>query len=630
MKKRIALLLVLILIFTNNVYAYEYSYMRTEPHQQITSQEKDKQRNNTTETAWDLKDLYENEKEFGKKLLDAHEQIDKIAVLKGKLNTIANVVACYKLMDELNAEFNRLSAYAYLQVTKDQSDSKAKELYGKVNGISLIANEKISFALPEIFSNTPAFLDSVAKAKEMKPYLNWFLRERAEREHQLSEREEQLMLPTYRLRDGANSLYDTLVNSEIQFPKLQLPDGEAQKADEMGYSSIHTGQYSQKLRLDFYDSMMGAYRQYRGTLAQNYQNYCVAVVENARLRGYNSALEAELATTGTPLAVYSGILEAAEQAQPTLERYLALCKKELGVDQLYSFDAGVPFVKSVEREFSYEDGKEIVIDSLSVLGDDYAQKLSQMFDQGRIDVYPQVAKEGGAFTMNVANLHPYILLNYTNNFESVSTLAHELGHAVHMQYSQNQKSNYDANPTGLTSEVTSLLNQILVSDYMIKNAKTEEERRYYSTEQMAFLMSAFYGQAFFARFQDETVDVVEAGGTLTADKLDELWISTTKECYGDTYKASENYCGEWARIPHFYYGFYVYQYAVGVGAACEIADKIQSGDPHALEDYINFLKAGDSTDAVTLLEIAGVDIRSGDYSKGLIERLEGLISEYES
>jgi len=532
-------------------------------------------------------------------------------------------------MDELTVISYQLFVFAFLPVCKDQSDSKAKELLGRVEGLDYEARKKISFALPELFGNSDEFLDSVAAAKEMKPYLNQFLNERDQQKYQLSQQEERLLLPTSRLQEGASYLYQTLVSSEIQFPQIEFPDGTVRKADYKAYKFVLGGQYTQEFRSRLFEAMMGAYREYRGTLAQNYHNYCVAVSESAALRGHDSALEAELLSTGTPPLVYREILKAADEGKPTFEKYLSLNKKELGVNQLYAFDVGTPFTKAPVNQYSYEEAKKLVKESLAPLGNDYSKKLSEMLQDGRIDVYPEEGKQVGAFAANITNIHPYILLNYNDNFDSVSTLSHELGHGVHMLYAQNQQTCYDKNPTILTTEVASLLNEILLSDYMIKNAKTDEERQYYYEQQMSMLQGSFYIQVFFARFQEKAVKVVEEGGTLTADKLDELWLSTTKECFGETYGITENYCGGWARIPHFYNGFYVYQYAVGIAAACDIAERIQRGEPGAVEDYISFLKAGDSADAVTVFEIAGVDISNSDYTKSLFERFERLMAEYE-
>ena len=222
---------------------------------------------------------------------------------------------------------------------------------------------------------------------------------------------------------------------------------------------------------------------------------------------------------------------------------------------------------------------------------------------------------------------PYILMNYVDDYRSVSNLSHELGHSLYSTYAAEQASGYNGNPSAFTQEVTSTLNELLLSDYMIQNAKTEEERQYYAAQQIDLLYSAFFRQAQYALFQQSAVAEVEAGGTLTADKLDELWLASVRNIYGDTLNLPEDYANGWARIPHFYQGFYVYRYAVGINAACNIADRIQSGEPGAVEDYIAFLKAGDTGNAVELLQIAGVDVSNGAYVEAFITRFDRLVAQ---
>ncbi len=623
MKKRLALFLVMTLLFSANVFGADTTFKITDSRQHAAIHENKPQKIEKSSTTWNIKEIYASEAAFQTDLVKAQEIIEQIAKMEGKLNTISNIVDYYKALDNYTKIVNQLTVYADMQMSKDQSSSAAKELMGRVSTLDYLAMRKISFGLSEILSNSQEFLDSLVASVEMKPYLNWFNRERNQQEHQLSEGGEQLLMPTYRLQDGAHLLYNTFITSEILLPYV-MDDDENEQEEQ-----VASPRYDQQANLEYYEAVMQGYRQYRGTLAQNYHNYCVATAEIAALHGYSSALEAELSYAGTPMSVYNGILEASSQSQASLEKYFTLLKKALGVEKLYQVDLNMLLTDDLETEYSYEDGKKLVKAALAPLGEDYENKLGEMLQDGRIDVYPQAGKESVSYAVNIPNLHPYILLNYYDDFDSVSTLAHELGHGVHMLYSKNQSSSYNANPTNLTSEVASTLNQILLSDYMIKTAKTDEERRYYCAQEMAMLIDFFYLQSFFARYQEMTVTAVEEGNTLTADALDEMWVTAAKETFGDTLTLSENFSGEWARVPHFYQGFYVYQYAVGFAAACDIVDGIQKGETNAVNNYLAFLKAGDSADAVTLLKIAGVDISNGSYTKALSDRFEKLMSEFE-
>ncbi len=580
------------------------------------------------EISWDLSSIYPDGVALEKEFSQAMHLIKVIAALRGKLSTVDGVISYYEGIDEAERLLGRLNAYTMLQVYKDQSDSAAKARSGRVNLATKLSIDT-AFALPELLANNDSFLDTVAKDSRMKPYLTRFYRDRVMSTYTLSESEEQLLQPVYQLRAGAYSLYFTLVYSDLTFQNIKFPDGSERPADNNNYPAACNKEYPQEFRIAYSNAMMQPYNQFRNTLAQNMHNYYTAVTQSAASHKYSSALEASLIPENTPISVYHGVLSAANQAKPVLDRYFTLLKKSLGVTTLYSFETNVSIAKDPGTEYSYLDAQKLVKEALAPLGEDYVKRLDVMLSGDAIDVYPAEKKTTGAFTMPIPGTHPYILLNYTNDFDSISSLTHELGHAVHVLYSQTQESNYNQNVIGLTSEVASSLNELLLLDYLIKHAKTEEERQYYTAQQMSTLYSTFFVQTYYARFQEVAAWVVQNGGILTADKLDELWTQVAKECFGESYTLTDSDAGGWARIPHFYYGFYVYQYAVGIAAACNIADRIQSGDKSAVEDYLAFLKAGKSGNVVEMLNIAGVDIKNGDYISAFTARFDRLITELE-
>ncbi len=580
------------------------------------------------EISWDLSSIYPDEAAIGEDFSRMMTQIKDIAALRGKLSTVDGVISYYKGIDEADRLLRRLNAYAMLQVHKDQSDNEAKEGSGWVNLSSKFSIDT-AFALPELLANSDSFLDTVAEDSRMKPYLTRFDRDRVMSTYTLPESEEQLLQPVYQLQAGAYSLYFALVDSDLTFQNIKFPDGTERPANKNNYPAACNKEYPQEFRIAYSNAMMQPYNQFRNTLAQNMHNYYTAVNQSAASHKYSSALEASLIPENTPISVYHGVLSAANQAKPALDRYFTLLKKSLGVTTLYSFETNVSIAKDPGTEYSYLDAQKLVKEALAPLGEDYAKRLDVMLSGDAIDVYPAENKSTGAFTLSIPGTHPYILLNYTDDFNSISSLTHELGHAVHMLYSQTQESNYNQNVTGLTSEVASILNELLLSDYLIKHAKTEEERQYYAAQQMSMLYSTFFVQTYYARFQEMAAWIVQNGGILTADKLDELWKQVAKDRFGESYTLTDSNAGGWARIPHFYYGFYVYQYAVGIAAACNIADRIQSGDESAVEDYLAFLEAGNSGNVVEMLNIAGVDIKNGDYISAFTARFDRLITEFE-
>jgi len=582
-------------------------------------------------TVWNLSAIYPNKAAFESEFTQAEKQISTLAALRGKLSTIDRVVDYYKGHNELYRLIGRLDSYANLQVYMDLSNSTAKELSGRVVNLSAEASARLSYALPELFANSAVFLDEAAKDAGMAPYLNEFTRDRINSAHTLPEAEEQLLQPVYLLQNGAANLFSSLVNSDMPFPNITFPDGTEKKADEINYNLVMTGEYTQEFRKEYSNDMLGAYGQYRNTLAQNLQNQYTAITKIAAAHRYNSALDAELSSGDTPASVYNSVFDAAKQAMPVQTRYYALLKKSFNLGTIYNSDMNMSLCKASDITYPYTDAQTLVKAALAPLGEDYAAKLDTLMNSA-MDVYPAKNKLSGCFTMQVPGTHPYILLNYNNDFDSASNMAHELGHGVHMLYSQTQESTYNQGVTSLTSEVTSTLNQLLFSDYMMKNAKTEEERQYYAARELSFMKASFFTQVFFARFQESAVQEVENGKTLTTDKLDKLWMDAAREYLlpGKSIVINDSFANGWARIPHFYQGFYVYQYAVGIAAACNIADRIESGEQGAVEDYLTFLKAGNSGNAVELLKLTGIDISNGSYIQAFTARFERLLSEFDT
>jgi oligoendopeptidase F len=300
----------------------------------------------------------------------------------------------------------------------------------------------------------------------------------------------------------------------------------------------------------------------------------------------------------------------------------------MGVDQIYSSDMNYPLVKEMEVSIPYEEAQTLIIDALAPLGEEYGNNLRRAFDERWIDVYPADGKDGGAFSNGLYGVHPYVLLNYTDDYNSVSTLAHELGHAMHQYESaQNQKSDFTSEPTSFTSEVASTTNELLLADYMIKNAKSDQEKLYYLFSELTTLNATFFRQSMYSEFEDAMYNIVEDGGSLNADSLEALWIQMLQKYNGPDCALTEASGYGWSRIPHFYYNFYVYQYATSVAAACNISERIENGDEGAVRDYLEFLKSGDSGDGPALIGISGVDITSPALADALVARYNSLIDQ---
>lgn len=581
------------------------------------------------QTAWDLTDLYADDAAVETDIAAMQANIDKLPGYRGTLNTAEGVIAWYAFSDELSAQSARLMCYAELKTSLNVGDSSAQALSGRLTNLSYAASEAAAFADVELFSQSAEFLDSLEKDEGMAPYLVQFRRARKESAHLLPEEQEKLLLPLSRLTDGAVDVYQALSYLDMPRQDIVFPDGETRTADENNYGLALYGNFGQDFRKEFSEAMMGAYVAFRTTYAQNFQNYCTGISENAKAHGYASALEQALAGDDVEPALYQAIIDASLKGNDLVGRYVELMKRELGLDEIYSFDTNLPIAPVPDTSYTYDEACDLVLAALAPLGETYVTDARKALSGGWVDVYAAEGKRSGAYSMGIRGVHPYMLLNFNGTYSGVSTLAHELGHTMNQWYSdQAQATTYAANPGTIVTEVTSTLNQLLLTDYMIKNAKTDDEKKYYIAEEMSTLYGTFFTQSQFARFQQISMEALESGETLTPDLLEQLWTENTQKYDGGAIQRAKNGEAGWSRIPHFFQGYYVYQYAAAISASCNIAARINAGEEGAVESYLAYISAGDPASTAETLRIAGVDVTNDDFINGLLTRFDTLMDEY--
>ncbi|MDD3411356.1 MAG: oligoendopeptidase F family protein, partial [Eubacteriales bacterium] len=524
-----------------------------------------------------------------------------------------------------------LGCYATLKPSLNAGDSAAQTLAGRADNLAYAATENAAFADNELFSQDTALLDELEQDERMAPYLIDFQRSRKESAHLLGEEKENLLLPLTRLTNGATELFEALTYAELPYSEIEFPDGVTRTADENNYGLALLGGFTQEFRKSYSEAMMSAYGAFRNTYAQNFQNYCTGVSEDARAHGYASALEQALATDDVETTLYQGIIDASLTGYDLIGRYANLMKQELGLDEIYGFDVNLPIAPEPGITYTYDEACDTVLAALAPLGETYVADARKALEGGWVDAYSAEGKRTGAFSMGIRGAHPYMLLNFDGTFHSMSTLAHELGHTMNQWYSdQAQPTAYMGNPGTIVTEVTSTLNELLLADYMIKNAQTDTERKYYIAQEMSTLYSTFFTQAQFARFQQISMEALESGETLTADLLEQLWLENSEKYSGGVMQTLEHSGMGWARIPHFFQGYYVYQYAVAISASCNIAQRITAGEDGAAESYLAYISAGDPASTAATLAIAGVDVTSNDFIDGLLSRFSTLMDEYEA
>lgn len=581
---------------------------------------------------WDLTDIYADDAAIEAVFTDVENQIAQISAFRGTLNTVEGVVAWYAFVNDVSIKMNNVWAYAAMRTDLNAGDNDAWTLYGRASNLSASFSVESAFSKEELFSQSKEFLDTLAKDERMKPYLLDFERSRSEIAHQLPEEQEKLLIPLGRVVNGACELFNTLNNLELPHQTIVFPDGVTRSADDSTYGLALGGGFTQAFRLEFSNAMMSSYQAFRNTFAQNYSNYCLGVSELAKAYGYSSALEASLAGSYVKPELYQAVIDASLGGDALVERYLNLMKRELGLEMIYGFDTNLPIAPDPCITYTYDEACELVLAALAPLGETYVADARKALQSGWVDVYSAEGKQTGAYSMNIYDVHPYILLNFDGTIDSVSTLAHELGHTMNQWYSDTHQSTaYLSNPGTIVTEVTSTLNELLLSDYLIKNAATDAERKFYIAQEMSTLYSTFFIQAQFARFQQISIEALESGETLTADVLESLWLDNLQKYSGKGTICSTETSGiGWARIPHFFQGYYVYQYAAAISASCDIAQRITSGEEGALESYLTYIAAGDPASTEDTLKIAGVDATNSDFVDNLLVRFGELMDEYEA
>jgi len=589
------------------------------------------ERNISQEHMWDLTHIFEDVQAFETALKEFEDElVPGLAAYAGTLNKSDVIYSFLSEFDHADRVIDRLYGYAQLQCEQNQLDNQATAMLHRVVKAKNNFTDAMAFSAPELLLLPDGFWDEILREERMQPYAYEINLMRRNSAHILPENEAVFLTPLTNAADNAYILFSKLTDADMEFPAVKDPQGNMVTADETVRLSVLTGHPNREFRKNIAEANFSAYGRFRNTLAQNLDTFVRLKVSLARFKHYSNGKEAALKTNAIIPEVYDNIIAAANNNLDAAHRNVALRKKILGTDKIYSSDMLYPLTEEISASFTYEDGKNIIIEALAPLGSEYQSILKKSFAENWIDVYPAEGKNSGAFSAGINNVHPYILMNYTDDFYSVSTLAHELGHAVHQYLSeQSNKSFFTGSVTIFSTEVASTVSELLLSDYMIQNASTKNEKLYYLFSELDTLYGTFFRQVMYAEFEDSIYKTVEDGGSLTADTLEELWTDVLVKYHGSDYEVTNNAKFGGSRIPHFYANYYVYQYATSIAAACVISQRITNGESGAVEDYLTFLKAGNSNGGVELLKALGVDMTKTDYTNALISRYNSIIDQIE-
>ena len=582
---------------------------------------------------WKITDLYETDAAWEADFAEVDCALHSFGRFSGALGDARKLSECLALRDAVFHKAERLAVYAAMKLHEDGSDSRYQGLSGR--GETLLAKlaAAAAFIEPEILAidsgDENAIEDMIGKNPALATYRHFLDDLARKRAHVLSPELEQLIASSAEVLGAAENIYAMLNDTDLKFGPITDKNGVETELTHANYASFMEDE-DRAVRESAYNSLYKAYGSLINTIAAAFDANAKSDVFQSRARRYGSALECALSDGNISTSVYMNLLSAVHEFLPQLHRYIKLRKRLMGVDELRPYDLYANIIESVDTKVLYSDACEEVLRSLVPLGDDYVSAVRSAFGNGWIDVYENECKRSGAYAWGVSGCHPFVLLNYENRISDMFTVAHEMGHAMHSDYTWGVQPYIYSDHTIFTAEVASTVNESLLMRHMLNTARDPQMRKYL----VYFFLEQFRGtvfrQAMFAEFELMTHQLVEDGETLTVRTLNGLYRGLFEKYMGDAVAADGLIELEWARIPHFYNAFYVYQYATGFSAAIALSNRIlEQGRPAVLK-YIEFLKSGTSDYSLNLLRNAGVDMESPEPVRSALEMFSGLLDELEA
>ena len=572
---------------------------------------------------WNLDQLFENDAAFETQLGTLDGEIEKLLKFKGKLKNPKKLYLCLDHYFKTRLTINKLTLYTNLRFDTYQSDNKIQALNDKAQvGLKRFMTAS-TFIREEILALPKRKIKSAyRKVKKLKEYSDYI--------DELQRRKDRVLSPDAErvLALAGDNLWAEIDLNEIpsDFEKsfgailgnLQLPKIKDEKGKSVQLTFSNYGKYraskDRRVRKDTVDAFFNTLKNSADSLAAVYAGQINFDIFLARSRGYDTALEAYLHKDNIDPAVYKNMITAIKSNLKPLHEYISLRKKWMGLKDIHLYDLYTSLAKGVDKEIPYDKARKTIMQALQPLGSDYLRVLGDAMDpqKGWIDVYPHTGKDSGAFSASVYGLHPYVKMNYYNSLNDLSTLAHEYGHAMHSYLAMEKQSYINFNYTPFVAEIASTLNEKLLSDYLVANASSDEEKLYLLTELMESIRTTIYRQALFAEFELKAHSAAEKGTPLTAQYLSALYKNLVRQYYGPDYTIDKNNDIEWAYIPHFYYKYYVYTYATGLSSGIALAEIIQKGGEKEQQAYLDMLRGGRSKPSLELLKGAGVDLTKPD------------------
>lgn len=581
------------------------------------------------EYTWATEDLYANDTVWETHFQEVEKFPAEVAAYQGRLGESAQVLLDYfQLGDKIVEELDRLAAYAFRKMDEDTKISRYQAMAGRVQSLLVTINSAMSFAEPELLAIPEETLQRFyQESEELRLYELEITRVRKRKDHILSEQEERILAMSNEIGAVPADVFKMFNNADLTFPSIHNEEGKEVPVTHGTYISYLESK-DRRVRKDAFEAMYSVYSQFQNTAAAMLDGQVRQLYFQATAKNYESTLHAALDETEVPVKVYHNLIQTVHENIKYMHRYVRLRKKLLGYDELHMYDLYTPVVEKADLKIPFEKAKEEIYEALAPLGKQYQEILKYGLEHRWIDVYENEGKRSGAYSAG-AKVHPFVLLNYSDNLDSEFTLAHEMGHALHSYLSNKNQPTVYAQYKIFVAEVASTCNEALLMRYLLNKTEDKKEKAYLINHFLDGFKGTLFRQAMFAEFELEINQMVARGEKLTAERLNAFYHELNTTYYGSDIVVDDYIDVEWSKIPHFYMNFYVYQYATGYSAAIALSDKIlKEGEP-AVKNYLDFLSSGGSSDPVSLLKKAGVDMSSSEPIQDALKVFGGLIDEME-
>ena len=549
----------------------------------------------------------------------------------GRLTESADtLLAAFQKRDDIWRRLEKIYVYARMRRDENNAETKYQAMADQCNSVIAAVSASMAFFTPELLSASEetilAYIDAAPGLEIYRFAICDTMRQKA---HILTQTEENILAQMSEITGATNDIFTMLNNADIKFGTIIDEDGDETEVTHGNFIKFMES-HDRDVRKNAYNAVYDAYKELINTIASAYNYNTKTDVVSARIRKYESARAAALSGDNIPAEVYDNLVAEVHKNLPAMHRYVELRKKLLGVDKLYMYDMYVPLIKLPETSVSFEEGLDIMRDALQPLGEEYLTKMNKGIEEGWIDVYENKGKTSGAYSFGCYDSYPYILLNYTDTLKDVFTIIHEMGHSMHSRYTRDEQPYIYGSHSIFTAEVASTVNESLLMQHLLRTEDEKEMRKYLLNMHLEEFRTTLFRQTMFAEFEDITHKAIESGETLTAEWMCQQYEDLNAQYYGSAVEKDDVIRYEWARIPHFYNAFYVYKYATGYSAATAISKKILTEGKPAAQDYIRFLKTGESDHPIELLKIAGVDMSSPLPVQQAMETFNQLLDEFES